>query len=135
MGRAVTGVVGRVGVWSSDGRLVEPDLRVAALPLPLLVLTGPALGHAGAELAGRVTAASVADGEVRIAGLTLEDVAGGLLPPGRYACGMDLRVGTVTLEGDRQRVSGELLAVTVHGPGSTGGAVWDGVYVEVAAGE
>lgn len=148
----VAGLVGRVGVVSKDGRRIAPaGFRVGGLPLPLMLLTGPGAGHDGAVLAGRIVAAEVQGDEVRIVGATLPGVE---LPPGRYGCGMDLRdvvsvlvnAGTGEPLRDEEIVgvewpelvaeveSGELMAVTIHGPGSTAAPVWDGVEVTVDAG-
>src|SRR3954468_16974720 len=88
------GPVGVLDAESIDGREIDSaGFVIAALPIPLMAINragGP--DHGGARLAGRIDAAGVDlnTGQVIVTEAITE------LPPGEYACGMDL--SNVTFE-------------------------------------
>lgn len=157
-GLPVSGVVGRVGVDSSDGRRIAPGgLVLPDQPIPLMAVGAPGLGHDGAKLAGLLEQLRVdEDGAVHARGHTFAEPQV-QVPAGEYECGMDLRNVTNLLlhpetggpftDEDWQRLfvggqddppepvhlteRGELMAVTLYLPGSTARAVWPGVTMRV----
>jgi hypothetical protein len=83
---------GSLSVRNRIQRLVELDRKPAEVQLPLMALQAPGADHAGAKVVGQITRVWVSDNWIRI-----EGTADSSVPPGRYACGIDLSQVTMRL--------------------------------------